>query len=243
MRLLIAEDDKALNLFLQRGMERDGYRVRSAHDGEEAVAAFRDESPDLTILDLNLPVKDGEQALSEMRAQNADLPILVLTGRSEIDTRVRCLDNGADDFLTKPFSLSELRARCRVLLRRKGEAQLVLHAGGVELDRLAHVVRRDGRTVSLTNKEFALLERLLLNRGHCLTRFELLETVWNAAPMQTTNIVDVYVNYLRQKLDDAAPGTLIRTVRGKGYTIPFESQMAAPMGRVMTMPQAITALA
>jgi len=224
MRLLIADDDRALSVFLRRGMEREGHRVRSVHDGAEAVAVFRDELPDLTILDLNLPVKDGEQALSEMRESNADLPILVLTARGELDTRIRCLDNGADDILTKPFSLCELRARCRVLLRRKGGSQLVLRAGDLEVDRVAHVVRRRSRIVKLTNREFDLLERLLMDRGQCISRGELLETVWKAEPMQTTNIVDVYVNYLRQKLGDAPPGILIKTVRGKGYMIPFASQ-------------------
>jgi len=227
MRLLIAEDDKALSLFLRRGLEMEGHRVSTVQDGAQAVAVFRDESPDLTILDLNLPVKDGEFALREMRALNAELPVLVLTGRPEVETRVRCLDGGADDLMVKPFSLSELRARCRALLRRKREAQLVLRAGDLELGRLDHVVRRGSRVVSLTNKEFALLEHLMLSRGHCVTRGELLETVWNAEPAQTTNIVDVYVNYLRRKLEDAPPGVLIRTVRGKGYMIPFDSAITA----------------
>jgi DNA-binding response OmpR family regulator len=176
---------------------------------------------------LNLPVKDGEQALLEMRETNADLPILVLTGRAEIDIRVRCLNAGADDYLTKPFSLTELRARCRVLLRRNGGAKLILRIGDLEFDRLGHVVRRDGRVINLTNREFVLFESLMLNRGHCVTRSQLLETVWNAEPLQPSNIVDVYVNYLRRKVGDAPPGRLIRTVRGKGYMIPFASQMIA----------------
>ena len=119
MRLLIAEDDKALGLFLSRGLEADGYRVRLAYDGAAAVEAFRQELPDLTVLDLNMPIKDGEQVLEEVRALDADLPVLVLTARQEVDTRVRCLDRGADDLMIKPFSLHELRARCRALLRRK----------------------------------------------------------------------------------------------------------------------------
>ena len=119
MRLLIAEDDKALAMFLSRGLEADGHRVRVTSDGGSAVDAFRQDLPDLTILDLNLPVKDGVQVLEEVRALDADLPILILTARQEVDTRVRCLDRGADDLMTKPFSLHELRARCRALLRRK----------------------------------------------------------------------------------------------------------------------------
>src|SRR5579859_195485 len=128
MRLMIAEDDRALAMFLTRGMEADGHRVRCAMDGAEAVEIFREEMPDLTILDLNLPIRDGEQVLAEIRAIDPQLPIMVLTGRQEVDTRIRCLDLGADDLMVKPFSLHELRARCRALLRRKREAKLVLKA-------------------------------------------------------------------------------------------------------------------
>jgi DNA-binding response OmpR family regulator len=225
MRLLIAEDDKALSLFLRRGMETDGHRVHTVLDGAQAVEVFRNEMPDLTILDLNMPIKDGEVALREMRLIHAELPVLVLTGRHEVDARVRCFDNGADDLMTKPFSLLELRARCRALLRRKREGQLTLRAGDLEVSRLDHAVRRGGRTLSLTNKEFALLEHLMINRGLCVSRVELLGSVWNMEPAQTTNIVDVYVNYLRRKIADAPPGALVRTVRGKGYMIPFETEL------------------
>jgi DNA-binding response OmpR family regulator len=227
MRLLIAEDDKALGMFLSRGLEADGHRVRIAYDGGAAVEAFRQDMPDLTILDLNMPVKDGEQVLQEVRALDADLPVLVLTARLEVDTRVRCLDLGADDLMTKPFSLHELRARCRALLRRKRETRLQLRAGDLELDRLDHSARRGGEAIVLTNKEFSLLEHLLLNRGQCVSRVELLDSVWNLEPAQTTNIVDVYVNYLRRKLKDPPPGHLICTVRGKGYMVPSEAQLGA----------------
>ncbi len=224
MRLLIAEDDKALGMFLKRGLEADGHRVRLECDGAAAVNAFREDRPDLTILDLNLPVKDGEQVLGEVRRLDAELPILVLTARQEVDTRVRCLDCGADDMMTKPFSLFELRARCRALLRRKREARLLLRAGDLELNRLDHTASRSGQQIQLTNKEFALLEHLLLNRGHSVSRVELLDSVWKMEPAQTTNIVDVYVNYLRRKLKDPPPGKLIRTVRGQGYIVPAESE-------------------
>ena len=226
MRVLIAEDDEALSLFLMRGLEAEGHRVRLVHDGAAAVDAFRNEIPDLTILDLNLPIKDGEQVLQELRTVDADLPVLVLTARQEVDTRVRCLDRGADDLMLKPFSLQELKARCRALLRRKREARLLLRAGDLEVSRLDHTVCRGGVPIQLTNTEFSLLEHLMLNRGHCLSRAELLETVWQMEPAQTTNIVDVYVNYLRRKLRDLPPGTLIRTVRGTGYMIPIESEIA-----------------
>jgi len=228
MRLLIAEDDPALVMFLTRGLEADGHRVRSAADGAEALRAFRGESPDLTILDLNLPVMDGEQVLTEMRAIDAQLPVLVLTGRQEVNIRIRCLDLGADDLMLKPFSLHELRARCRVLLRRRREANLMMRVGDLELDRLEHTARRGAEVIALTNKEFALLEHLMLNRGQCASRVELLDAVWNMEPAQTTNIVDVYVNYLRRKLKDPPPGLLIRTVRGQGYLVPSEAEMPLP---------------
>jgi DNA-binding response OmpR family regulator len=168
----------------------------------------------LTVLDLNLPVLDGEQVLAEMRAIDPQLPILILTGRQEVETRIRCLDLGADDLMVKPFSLHELRARCRALVRRKREARLILRAGDLELDRLEHTARRANQVIALTNKEFALLEHLMLNRGQCVSRVELLDAVWDMEPAQTTNIVDVYINYLRRKLKDPPPGFLLRTVRG-----------------------------
>lgn len=225
MRLLIAEDDRALAMFLARGLEADGHKVSSALDGSEALQAFRGEMPDLTVLDLSLPVMDGEHVLAEMRALDPQLPILILTGRQEVETRIRCFDLGADDLMVKPFSLHELRARCRALLRRKREARLILRVGDLELDRLDHTVRRAGEPIALTNKEFALLEHLLLHRGQCISRVELLDAVWNMEPAQTTNIVDVYVNYLRRKLKDPPPGFLLRTVRGQGYQVPSEAEL------------------
>jgi DNA-binding response OmpR family regulator len=225
MRLLIVEDDRALAMFLMRGMEADGNRVRCAYDGADGVAAFRDEMPDMTILDLNLPVMDGEQVLAQIRALDPQLPVLILTARQEVEARIRCLDLGADDLMVKPFSLHELRARCRALARRKREARLMLRVGDLELDRLEHTARRANEIVALTNKEFALLEHLMLNRGHCVSRVELLDAVWNMEPAQTTNIVDVYVNYLRRKLKDPPPGLLLRTVRGQGYLMPSETEM------------------
>jgi DNA-binding response OmpR family regulator len=236
MRLLIAEDDRALGLFLSHCLEADGYRVSLAYDGAAAVELFRHELPDLTILDLNMPIKDGEQVLEEVRAMDSDLRVLVLTARQEVDTRVRCLDRGADDLMIKPFSLHELRARCRALLRRKREARLLLRAGDLELDRLDHSARRAGQSILLTNKEFALLEHLMLNRGQCVSRVELLDSVWNLEPAQTTNIVDVYVNYLRRKLKDPPPGQLIRTLRGQGYMVPPETDLALAVLPALSVP-------
>lgn len=226
MRILVVEDDPALGPFLQRGLELEGHRVKLACDGAAAVDSYATDHPDLTILDLGLPKKDGECVLAEIRKLDARLPVMVLTGRQELDVRVRCLDAGADDLVLKPFSFHELRARCRALLRRKSDTALQIKLRDLEINRVDRSVMRAGREVTLTNREFALLEQLALNRGYCIPRVELLETVWKLEPAQTTNIVDVYINYLRRKLGDAAPYNLIRTVRGKGYTMPVIDAMS-----------------
>ena len=190
MRLLIAEDDKALSLFLRRGLEtrRPSRTHRPRRCQGRRGLPRRIARPDDSRSEY---ARQGRRAaLGEMRQLNADLPVLVLTGAAEVDTRVRCLDSGADDLMTKPFSLSELRARCRALLRRKREGQIVLRAGDLEINRLDHSVRRAGRTLSLTNKEFALLEHLMLNRGRCVSRVELLETsgTWNPCRRPTLSM-------------------------------------------------------
>jgi DNA-binding response OmpR family regulator len=242
MRLLVGEHNEALGLFLRRGLEAEGHRVAIGMDGAAIVEAFCLEPPDLVILDLNLPIKDGEQVLDEIRSLNTDMPVLILTGCQDLDTRVRCFDRGADDFMLKPFSFVELRARVRTLLKRKREARLILRSGDLEVCRLNHTVSRGGQPVLLTNKEFALLEHLMLNRGHCVSRVELLDSVWKMEPGQTTNIVDVYVNYLRRKLFDSPPGTLIRTMRGQGYMMPGEGEnslaliSAMARSRVLAVP-------
>jgi DNA-binding response OmpR family regulator len=219
MRILIAEDDAALGLFLKRGFEADGHDVQWTMDGDAAVAAFSAETPDLTILDLNLPRRDGGEVLRAVRAAGDEHPVLVLTARQEVDVKIQFLNAGADDCMIKPFSLEELRARCRALMRRRREINLVLRHSGVELNRIDHTVQRDGEPILLTNKEFALLEFLLLHRGTCISRSTLLDRVWNAEAQMGTNVVDVYVNYLRRKLRDVPPSLIIQTVRGEGYRI------------------------
>ena len=226
MRFLVADDDPALGMFLTRGLEADGHRVTLANNGQAAVDAFLEETPDLSILDLNLPCKDGTEVLRFLRSVTQDLPILILTGRKEVETRVRCLDLGADDCMLKPFSLSELRARCRALLRRRRDTNLVLRQDNLELNRIERTVNRDGISVSLTNKEFALLEYLLLNRGRAVSRSTLLERVWNMNATSSTNVVDVYVNYLMRKLTDYGEYPLIQTVRGEGYAIGLHRKIA-----------------
>jgi DNA-binding response OmpR family regulator len=219
LHLLIAEDDCALGAFLRKGFEMEGSQVMLVGDGQAAIDAFVAYAPDLMILDLNLPRKDGMEVLRFARSVNEELPILILTARSEMETKIRCLDIGADDCMLKPFSLQELRARCRALLRRRGARNLVLRYGDLELNRVDRSVKRAGEWIQLTNKEFALLECLLLSRGRSISRADLLEQVWEMNPTAATNVVDVYVNYLRRKLKDTGEVPLIQTVRGQGYAI------------------------
>ena len=229
MRMLVADDDHALGSFLARGLEKDGHDVLLVTDGEMAMEAVRRDIPDMAVLDLNLPRRDGAEVLEFVRSLTEDLPILILTARAEPETRLRCLEMGADDFMLKPFSFAELRARCRALQRRRSPG-LILRHGDLELNRVERSVTRNGEPVVLTNKEFALLEYLMLNRGHAVSRADLLEKVWNMSADAGTNVVDVYINYLRHKLGDSMPqhGSdrsgakqegLIQTVRGLGYTI------------------------
>jgi DNA-binding response OmpR family regulator len=228
MRVLVVEDDRSLGAFLRRGLELEGHRVEWAEDGEAALVCMAANHPDLVLLDLSLPRRDGMEVLAEMRARHDDAAVLVVSGRNELKARVECLDMGADDYLLKPFSFSELRARCRALLRRRQQfADPVLRHGDLELHRIEHRVTRGGRTIALTAKEFALLEYLLLHQGECVSRSQLLADVWQMPEQTGTNVVDVYVNYVRRKLDDdgqdalgfAGCGGLIETVRGTGYKL------------------------
>ncbi len=223
MRVLIVEDDAALGLFLQKGLKLEGHEVAWVGDGVaglEQMEAFR---PDLMVLDLSLPRKDGTEVLEEMRGSYDDTAVLVLTGRSMVEERVKCLNLGADDCLLKPFSFHELTARCRALLRRRERfADPVLRHGDVEVNRMERRVTRNGRGVELTAKEFSLLEFLMQRKGGCCSRAELLREVWQMSPDAGTNVVDVYVNYLRKKLgaasvDGDSRGLVIETVRGEGY--------------------------
>jgi DNA-binding response OmpR family regulator len=222
MRVLVVEDDAALGLFLQKGLKLEGHEVTLVGDGESALSYAAEHRPDLIVLDLSLPRKDGTEVLSELRGRFDETVVLVLTGRSQVEERVKCLNLGADDCLLKPFSFHELTARCRALLRRRDQfADPVLRHGDVELNRMERRVVRNGRVIELTVKEFSLLEFLLLRRGRCCSRSELLREVWQMSPDAGTNVVDVYVNYLRKKLGaanvDGDEGSVIETVRGEGY--------------------------
>ena len=225
MRVLVVEDDPALAVFLQKGLMLEGHDVDWAADGEAALEMAAQQTPDLMVLDLGLPRRDGTEVLEIMRRSFQDVVVLVLTGRSVVQERVRCLDLGADDFVLKPFSFHELMARCRALLRRRERfADPVLRFGGVELNRMERTVLYEGARVELTVKEFALLEFLMLRRGASCSRAELLNGVWHSTPETGTNIVDVYITYLRKKFAAAQPGrdrwsSAIETVRGSGYRL------------------------
>jgi DNA-binding response OmpR family regulator len=226
-RVLIAEDDRALGAFLQRALLSDGHEVSLFTDGEAAAAAIEGALPDLTLLDLSLPKRDGASVLRMLRDVSLTAPVLILTAESSLDARLRCFDLGADDCMLKPFSLRELRARCAALLRRQSGVEAVLRHGDLELNRMDHSVRRNGLPVVLTNKEYGLLECLMLNKGKCVSRNLLMEQVWNLGAEASTNIVDVYVNYLRRKLQEHSDQPLISTVRGEGYRIGSISAMQA----------------
>ena len=250
MRILIVEDDPALAIFLQKGFALQGHAVDRAGDGDTALEMAEQQEPDLIVLDLGLPRRDGVEVLQILRREFPSSLVMVLTARTDVHERVRCLDLGADDFVLKPFSLHELMARCRALLRRRERfADPMLRFGGVTVNRMQHAVSYEGEAIELTAKEFALLEFLMLRRGACCSRAELLTEVWHATPEAGTNVVDVYITYLRKKLAAAHPEdnvwtSVIETVRGSGYrmrdrrTIP---RSEAPIA--VNQPQTAVALA
>jgi two-component system copper resistance phosphate regulon response regulator CusR len=198
MRILIAEDDEALAKFVRQGLEAENYSVDILADGEQARTAATDVDYDVVILDLNLPKLDGVSVLRHLRLKKPSLPVLVLTQRNKVEDRIQCLDTGADDYLDKPFSFSELSARIRALVRRSHlPSESVLTVADLKLDRVGHLVERAGRRIELTTKEFLLLEYLMRNAGRKVTRSMIIEHVWNLTFDTTTNVVDVYVNYRR----------------------------------------------
>lgn len=220
MRLLIVEDDRKLAEFVARGLRAERFAVDIAADGHEGQSYLDSFPYDLLILDLMLPKVSGSEVLRHARRSYPQLPVLVLTARDATEDKVRQFEAGADDYLTKPFEFAELTVRIRALLRRSAtERTDVLRVADLEVNRLSQQVRRAGQRIDLTAKEYGVLEYLVSSPGRVFSRTMILEHVWDQSFEGVTNIVDVYVRYLRRKIDDPFPQKLIRTVRGVGYCV------------------------
>lgn len=220
MRVMVVEDDAALSLFLRKGLELEGHCVECIADGAHALERVLEGTPDLLVLDLGLPGLDGMDVLRAISGRVPDLSVLVLTGRTQARERVECLNLGADDCLVKPFSFHELLVRSRAIVRRRASSgNSVLMHGDLVMDRIARRVTFAGSVLTFTTKEFALLEYLLLYRDRAVSRHELLAEVWKMPADAGTNVVDVYVNYLRRKLGAVDAADMIGTVRGEGYAV------------------------
>jgi DNA-binding response OmpR family regulator len=218
MQILIAENNAPAARFLTGGLQAEHYDVRVASGGGQVMPMINNGECKLLILDLKMPDIDGLEVLRQVRVAKPHLPVMIVTGSSRVEDRVDGLDSGADDYLTKPFAFAEFLARVRALLRRSVlPFEPILQDSGLELDRVRHAVHRNGQAVELTPKEFALLEYLMLNAGTIVARSSIIQHVWKLSFAATTNVVDVYINYLRKKVDAAASEKLIHTVRGAGY--------------------------
>ncbi|MGY8760887.1 MAG: heavy metal response regulator transcription factor [Nitrospinaceae bacterium] len=218
MRILIVEDEKKVSAFIKKGLEEETYAVDIAPDGEEGLLLGEQNQYDLIILDLMLPKIDGLEVLSTLRGRKIETPILLLTAKDSVEDKVTGLNQGADDYLTKPFAFSELLARIRVLLRRgKADVQTKLEIADLTLDLVSHKVIRENHDIELTGKEYSLLEYFLRNQGKVLTRTMIAEHVWDYNFDTFTNVIDVYVNHLRKKIDKNYSQKLLHTLRGVGY--------------------------
>ena len=230
MRILIVEDDEPIVRFLERGLRSAGHQVLTAGDGEEGLAAAVDPAVELVILDISLPALDGHAVLAALRRQRADLPVLMLTARDDVRQKVRALDAGADDYLTKPFSFDELLARIRALTRRSDQPRAAaLAVGDLRVDLLARRAWRGETPIELSSREFALLEYFMRHADQVLSREQLLSAVWGYDFDPSSNVVEVYVRYLRRKIDHPNSTSYIATVRGAGYRLEAQSARPAPI--------------
>ena len=221
VQILVVEDDRDLRRFLSKAFREEGYGVVEAESGDRALERALDGAYDCVVLDVMLPGRDGFSVVEELRRRGVFTPVLLLTAKDELDARVRGLEGGADDYLTKPFDLPELIARVHALIRRAGlrHKDAMLAVGSMTLHPLTRRVTQNGRLVDLSPREFALLEYLMRNAGRTVSRSRIAEAVWNYKFDPETNVVDVYVNYLRKKLTFAGQSPPIRTVRGTGYRL------------------------
>lgn len=223
VRLLVVEDENKVASFIKKGLEEEGYAVDLAADGEAGLAMALERVHDLIILDIRLPKVDGLQVLQTLRQDKITTPVLLLTVRATIEDKVLGLDAGADDYLTKPFAFQELVARVRALQRRRAETEpSVLQVGDLSLDPARRTVTRGGVKIDLTAREFSLLDYFMRNPGRVLTRTMIAEHVWDYSFDTSTNVIDVYVNYLRKKIDAEREPKLLHTVRGVGYVLRAE---------------------
>lgn len=220
MRILVVEDEEKVTRFVSRGLTAERFAVDVARDGKSGLELAQTYQYDLLILDLMLPGLSGGEILRRIRKTNSQVPVLILTARDALGDKVEHFEAGADDYLTKPFAFAELLVRVKALLRRGPVTRAsVLRVGDLELDRLAQQVRRNGKRIELTSKEYGVLEYLMANVGRVLSRTMILEHVWDQSFDGATNIVDVYVRHLRSKVDDPQNPKFIRTIRGLGYVI------------------------
>ncbi|MBI5144028.1 MAG: response regulator transcription factor [Candidatus Omnitrophica bacterium] len=220
MRILVIEDEKKITDFIRKGLKEEGYAVDVAYDGEEGFFLAKTNDYDLILLDLMLPKMDGITVCKRLRGEGISTPVLMLTAKETVKDRVTGLDAGADDYLTKPFAFEELLARVRALLRkRESKADTKLQMADLILDLVTHKVSRAGKDIALTQKEYALLEYLMRNAGSIVTRTMISEHVWDIDFDTFTNVIDVYINYLRNKIDLPFDKKLIHTVRGRGYIL------------------------
>lgn len=220
MKILLVEDEKKVASFIKKGLEEEYYTVDVVHDGREGLSFALSDEYDLLILDIMIPYRDGLSLTREIRDNKISAPILLLTAKSSVNDKVEGLDAGADDYLTKPFAFEELLARIRALLRRsEQDKSLLLKAGALVLDTQTHNVRRDSSEITLTPKEYAILEYLLRNKNKIVSRTKLSEHVYDYHFDTDTNVIDVYINKLRNKIDKDFDKPLLFTVRGVGYTI------------------------
>jgi heavy metal response regulator len=223
MHILVIEDEKKVARLIQKGLEEEAYAVDVAHDGERGLSMSEAHEYDLMIVDVMLPKMNGLELVQVIRTRKGKTPILMLTAKATIEDKVAGLDSGADDYLTKPFAFEELLARVRSLLRRGAQQKsTILAIADLELDTVTHKAKRGGRTIELTAKEYALLDYFLQNKDRVLTRSAISEHIWDYNFDTGTNIIDVYINHLRNKVDNNFDKKLIHTVRGVGYVLKEE---------------------